>query len=230
MKPLYTQAEFERAKTHDKLPCECYHCKKKFYKKKNLLLLTINNFTNKNGKTFSGSCKFCSRKCQFQAQIKKQKVTCKNCKKEFEKTEAEVKRFPNHFCGRSCAVTYNNTHKQHGTRRSKLEIYLEEQLTSIYPNLSINFNKKDAINSELDIYIPSLKLAFELNGIFHYEPIYGSEKLAQIQNNDQRKFQACLEKNIELVLIDVSTFEYFKKERADKFLHIITSIINQKFN
>jgi len=45
----------------------------------------------------------------------------------------------------------------------------------LYPDLVIHFNKKDAINSELDIYIPSLKLAFELNGIFHYEPIFGKE-------------------------------------------------------
>ena len=97
-------------------------------------------------------------------------------------------------------------------------------------DLEFHFNRKDAINGELDIYIPSLKLAFELNGIFHYEPIYGSEKLASIQSNDTRKAQACLEHGIELCLIDVSTFKKFKEKRAGKFLQIIQDIINLKLS
>ena len=92
--------------------------------------------------------------------------------------------------------------------------------------LEFHFNRKDAINGELDIFIPSLKLAFELNGIFHYEPIYGPEKLGKIQNNDLRKSQACLERGIELCLIDVSSMTYFKPIKGRKFLNIIQNIIN----
>lgn len=103
---------------------------------------------------------------------------------------------------------------------------MQEQLSLQYPNLEIHYNRKDAINSELDIYIPSLKLAFELNGIFHYEPIYGPEKLSKIQNNDNRKFQACLEKGIELVIIDTSGLKYFKPLKAQSFYQIIINIIN----
>ena len=76
------------------------------------------------------------------------------------------------FCNHSCAATYNITHKTVGTRRSKLEVWLESQLRELYPNLTLLPNDKTAINSELDFYFPELKLAFELNGIFHYEPIY----------------------------------------------------------
>ena len=133
------------------------------------------------------------------------KVKCMNCQTEFLKQACELKKTPNSFCNRSCAATFNNTHKKHGTKRSKLEVYLEEQLVIKYPTLDFCFNKKDAINSELDIYLPSLKLAFELNGIYHYEPIHGQKKLDQIQNNDNRKFQACLEKHIELCIIDTSS-------------------------
>jgi len=73
-------------------------------------------------------------------------------------------------------------------------------------------------------------LAFELNGIFHYEPIYGQNKLNQIQNNDNRKFQACLENNIELCIIDTSSQTYFKPKTAQKFLDIITNLINNKIS
>lgn len=93
-----------------------------------------------------------------------------------------------------------------------------------YPNEEILFNDKTAINSELDIYFPRLKLAFELNGIFHYEPIYGKEKLRQIQNNDQRKFFLCQQKGISLCVIDASKENYFKVERSKKYLDIIIDI------
>ena len=132
------------------------------------------------------------------------------------------------FCNRSCSTKYQNPHKTQGYRRSKLEIWLEKQLTILYPKLEIHYNRKDAINSELDIFIPFLKLAFELNGVFHYEPIYGQEKLAQIQNNDHRKFQACLEKGIELCVIDSSKFNYFKEQKAKEFLQIVVNVITPK--
>lgn len=150
---------------------------------------------------------------------------CTQCNTLFEKYLCEYKKSPNHFCNSSCSATYNNTHKTKGTRVSKLEIYLQEQLTKLFPSLEIHYNRKDAINSELDIYIPSLKLAFELNGIFHYEPIFGEEKLTQIQNNDSRKYQACIEKGISLCIIDVSSLKYFKKDNAKKYLDIIVDII-----
>ena len=51
MKPLFTEEEIEKAKLTDKLPCECYHCKNTFYRKKNELLSGYR------------PNKFCSLKC-----------------------------------------------------------------------------------------------------------------------------------------------------------------------
>ena len=73
-----------------------------------------------------------------------------------------------------------------------------------------------------------MKLAFELNGIFHYEPIFGNEKLSKIQKNDTNKFLKCQEKNISLCIIDTSSQKYFKEQTSKKFLDIITNIIDQK--
>lgn len=100
-------------------------------------------------------------------------------------------------------------------------------MQELYPNLIFHFNHKDTINSELDIYIPSLKLAFEINGIFHYEPIFGKNKLHQIQNNDNNKFQLCQKHNISLCIIDTSSQKYFKEQTSKKYLNIITNIIDQ---
>jgi hypothetical protein len=132
------------------------------------------------------------------------------------------------FCSRRCAGVYWSKHKIIGTCRSKMERWIEEQLTQKYPNLLIDYNKTNTINAELDIYIPSLKLAFEFNGIFHYEPIFGYEKLKSYQTNDNRKIQACLENKIELCIIDTHTSTYFKKERDKKFLDIVIKIIDSK--
>ena len=177
----------------------------------------------------SKKCKhhFCGKKCFGKFQDQKEEVACKQCDNKFFKQRKEIKKSKNNFCSRSCSVRYNNTHKTHGTRRSKLEKYLEEELIKLYPNLEIHFNRKDAINSELDIYIPSLFLAFELNGIFHYEPIYGKDKLASIQNNDKRKFAACNDANISLCIIDTSSLNYFKPKKAEKYLNIIVNIIEE---
>lgn len=82
----------------------------------------------------------------------------------------------------------------------------------------------------MDIYIPSLKLAFELNGIFHYEPIFGGKALERSQNNDHRKYQACLEQGIELCIIDVSKQKYFKEQTSVQFLEIIQKIISLKIS
>lgn len=174
--------------------------------------------------------KYCSSVCQSADKNKQLDIECANCKTPLKKHLSEVtgSKSGKCFCSKSCAVTYNNTNKTHGNRRSKLETWLETELTKLYPGIDFHFNRKDAINSELDIYLPSLRLAFELNGIFHYEPIYGDTKLNQIQNNDHRKFQACIEAGISLCIIDSSGLKYFKPSNAMKYLGIIKDIIDDK--
>ena len=221
MKKLFTNIEFKNTSTKDQLPLKCYNCGNTFYVTKRTIIVASDLKQRK-------QAKFCSINCSNEAQTKRQKLNCTNCNRIFEKKLKEIKKSKNHFCSRSCAGTYNNKHKTHGTRRSKLEVWLEDQLNDLYPILNIDFNKKDTIGSELDIYIPSMKLAFELNGIFHYEPIYGEDKLQQIQENDTNKFQACQKKEISLCSIDTSQQKYFKEKSSKKYLDIITTIINQR--
>jgi hypothetical protein len=224
MIPLYTKEEFEHAKSRKKLPLKCHNCEKTFYKSKNLIMLDLSHNRSKDRK-HSG---FCSQKCAHDFLYTPTIVKCKQCGKEFKKMPNQIKKYPNHFCCQSCSAIYNNSHKTKGTRVSKLEKWLQSVLSKTYPNLEIHFNRKDAINGELDIYVPALKVAFELNGIFHYEPIYGIDKLSSIQTNDNRKMQACLENGIELCVIDSSSLSYFKEKNAIKYFDIIKNIIDLK--
>jgi uncharacterized C2H2 Zn-finger protein len=217
---------------NDEVEVLCPQCDNTFKRTKRRIMMSISDYKNKN-KSQMRLLNFCSRACGINYNNLARgyfsvEVTCKHCSKVFRKNNNQVKKTPNNFCSRSCAASYNNTHKTHGTRRSKLEEWLEKSLQELYPNIEIHFNRKDAINSELDIYFPSLKLAFELNGIFHYEPIYGEDKLKSIQNNDDRKFQACIERGIELCIIDVSSLTYFKEKSATKYLGIIVNVLNKK--
>ena len=107
------------------------------------------------------------------------------------KTKYKKRKSDRLFCSSSCAAKYNNAHKTYGTRRSKLEAYLESQLRSEFPQLELICNGKNAIGSELDFYFPQLRLAIELNGILHYEPIYGADRLERTQANDQQKGISC---------------------------------------
>lgn len=170
-------------------------------------------------------------KCDTSHLNKPKQVTCLNCSRSFLKNICQIKKHSNHFCSRSCSASYNNTHKNKGTRRSKLEIYICQRLKEDFPQLEIYENRKDVIDSELDIYFPQLRLAIELNGIFHYEPIYGKDKLERTQNNDKQKIIRCYEAGIELMIIDVSQLNYFKENKANEYYRIIknnvTSVLSR---
>ena len=226
MKTLFSDEDIVKLKSTSLIPFECEFCCKIFHRFKYVF------DAHKRGKR--NPINFCSKSCQmFDSHKDKgnsaaQKVFCLHCGEIFTKTNANIKRRKNHFCSHSCAATFNNKNKTSGTVKSKLEIWLQQELVEKYPEIDFQFNQKEAINSELDIYVQELKLAFELNGIFHYEPIFGDKKFNQIQNNDQRKFQACLERGIELCIIDTSQQKRFKPETSKKYLDIIVSIIGQK--
>ena len=173
---------------------------------------------------------FCSKNCYTVFQSFKIDITCSNCNLSFKRINSQIKKSKsgNQFCTKSCAATHNNLNKSYGIRRSKLEKQIETQITSLYTDLDFEFNQKTAIGSELDIFIPKLKLAFELNGIYHYEPIHGTNKLNKTKNNDQLKFALCHQNKISLCVIDISFIKNFKPIKAQRILKIITDIIEDK--
>ena len=105
----------------------CTLCRKEYHRKKSL----IEKYNA--GKILP----FCSQSCYNSHRTKLIKIKCVNCGGEFDRQPAQISK--NNFCSQSCSAKYNNTHKTKGNLRSKLEKYLEKQLTELYPNLEIHF-------------------------------------------------------------------------------------------
>ena len=196
----------------------CYACKQDFLR---------NSSDIASRKRHNCIIEFCSKKC-YKEYLKNQKVevNCKECDKGFFKKPNQILKTKNNFCSRSCAVTYNNKNKKFGTKRSKLEVFIEKHLLEDFPFINFLFNSKEVIKSELDIFIPQLRLAIELNGIFHYEPIYGENKLEKIKNNDVQKSIACFQNDIELCIIDTSACKD-SYESKNKYYNIIKNLVVQ---
>lgn len=214
-----TQGVFDTLKGSDLVLLTCSICSTEYQKtKKNVL---------QHNKRQANANLFCSSKCLGVFKTTKNTVNtmCITCKEKITKKKNQFEKSSNHFCSRSCSTIFNNKNKSYGTRRSKLEEYLEKCLKETFPNLMIVYSGKEVIGSELDIYVPSLKLAFEIQGIFHYEPIFGQEKLDQIQKNDKDKIDKCSKLNIELIHINCSKQKQFSEKSSQEYLTIIVNKI-----
>jgi len=62
-------------------------------------------------------------------------------------------------------------------------------------------NPKTGYGFELDLYLPKLNLAFEVDGQTHRTNCYGEERLKYQQRNDSLKDRLCQEAGIKLVRI-----------------------------
>lgn len=223
---ICSQEKFEQAKKYDEIELKCKTCQNVFLKKKVFVLYAIEN---KNGKRKGNdTCEYCSQKCLWKAFSTKRSVNCKECNKEFLKHLSQIKIYPNHFCCVKCSSSFYRKTKTGETKRSKLEVWLENKLKIHFPTIEFLFNDRVTIEAELDILLPELNLAFELNGIFHYEPIFGEETLNKTQNRDKNKMIICYKKNIELCVIDTTKMGKFKDENCMKYFDIISKIITDK--
>jgi hypothetical protein len=209
MKLLISEDELKNYKSRDHAPLECYECNKTFLKEVKIIRMCLKGINK------TASCKFCSLVCTGLNQRKRHEVKCANCDKSFIKRDIEISKSKNDFCSQSCAGKYNSKHKTTGFTRSKAELLLEELIKTDFPDLPVQSNVRDVLDSglEIDIFLPSLNIAIELNGPVHYFPIYGQSKLEDIQNKDLRKQVELQQKGFNLIVIDISQNKHWNKSK-----------------
>lgn len=99
------------------------------------------------------------------------------------------------------------------------ETMLYHIIEEIYPNTEIiRHNRPDWLEGlELDIYIPNKKLAFEYQGLQHFQAVEhwgGKEKLEIQKEHDSRKKRICEERGVHLICINYGeelTNDYIRK-------------------
>jgi len=209
-------------KTMDYVPLVCQRCGGAFLKRKK----EIRNHLSR------GRSIFCSRSCNSRAQNEKkgfgaQQVNCEYCGAVVTRINSQLKKTKFSFCSKSCSAKWRNINKTTGFRRSKLEVFLEGKIKSTYTDLPVDFNYRTSEGFELDFLFASIKLAVEVNGIFHYQPIFGDKKLNRIIELDSKKKHYCSNMKIDLLVIE-NSFSSFKIIQAEEIWENLHNEINKR--
>lgn len=214
-----TARKREKYSYKPKIEVMCDHCSITFKKYQSKIDITTHNF--------------CSRKCTSlftsKPRIDRIELTCPTCSLKPSTFRTRTKQSNSTlFCSKKCYFGYAKTIQKPKkfVTRSKLEIFIEQEIKTYFPNLEVIFNAKFC-HYELDIYIPSLNHAIEINGITHYEPIYGLQPFFKTRNRDILKKSICEDHNVLLDIVSVLESTKSNSNR-EKYWKIIRNLIESR--
>lgn len=107
---------------------------------------------------------------------------------------------------------------------SKLETYILERLLKL--GYKVDFHKEQSlVNTKLqiDLYIPELSTAIEVDGPSHFLPVWGEETLKRNIAYDKKKTGLILGKG--MVIIRVKQISDFSPTRADSIVEQLSAIL-----
>ncbi len=92
--------------------------------------------------------------------------------------------------------------RESSKKGSKLEIYLLNAL--LQNGYKVEFHKEQILSNtklQIDLFLPSLNIAIEVDGPSHFEPVWGEDVLQKNQKYDNTKTGLILGKKISLIRI-----------------------------
>ena len=115
---------------------------------------------------------------------------------------------------------------------SKMEIFLKNYLTNA--GLDVIFHKKGLVintNLEVDLFLPSLKVAIEIDGPAHFFPIWGQESLKRHIKADAEKAGLLLAGGFVLIRVKHTSKTLTEKHKRDLVAMITEQLkhIDKKF-
>lgn len=107
----------------------------------------------------------------------------------------------------------NSAVRESSKTGSKLEKFLFNEL--IQDGYRVDFHKEHSLLNtklQIDLFLPTLNIAIEVDGPSHFEPVWGQDNLKRNKNYDNKKTGLILGKG--LVLIRIKQTRDFSKARA----------------
>lgn len=181
----------------------CPQCGKKYAKewRKN----DYQHFVEESQKRFGDTYEFPDIDELYENSHSKILIKCKQCGNVFEKIACDHLTSPHGGCLNCYA------------QQSKAEIEIGEFIKGLLPNEEVLFRQRGIIsNMELDIFIPSRKLAVEYNGVFWHSEANGKDKNYHLQ-----KTEACAAKGISLIQIFEDEYILHKEIVCSKLAHFL---------
>jgi very-short-patch-repair endonuclease len=109
----------------------------------------------------------------------------------------------------------NSAVRESSKKGSKLELFLLDKLLN--DGYRVDFHKEQILSNtklQIDLFLPKVNVAIEVDGLSHFEPVWGQQTLNRNKNYDNKKTGLILGKG--LVLIRIKQLKDFSPSRANK--------------
>ena len=104
--------------------------------------------------------------------------------------------------------------RESSVKGSKLEIHIMQNL--LRDGHVVEFHKEQLLSNtklQIDLFLPKMGVAIEIDGPSHFEPVWGSDTLAKNKKYDEKKTGILLGKG--LILVRIKQTKDYSKTRGD---------------
>ena len=163
------------------------------------------SFVKESKKRFGDIFSFPNIEQEYENSHSKITIVCNTCGNSFTKIACDHLTSPHGGCTKCFSQT------------SKFEEDVKSYIKTLCKDEEIIFNDRTILDGlEIDIYIPSLHIGFECNGLFWHSEYMGKNKFYHLHKTETAK-----KKNVDLIHIFEDEYMYRKNILFEKIKHIL---------